>query len=159
MQSIAPTMVLEQLFHMAINAKKDLFLETKHPVPTAGKVERELFAYLENNRELIEKSGIRVHVMSFSRRAVRKMNQTPWITIELIKEHRRAIRSTSHNLGIGLFLVKEKPSLIDDLQAKGKKLHVWTVDDADDARWLQSKGVDSIITNRPAYIRQHLTSL
>jgi len=34
--------------------------------------------------------------------------------------------------------------------------HVWTVNDPDDARYFQQLGVDSITTNRPAFLRAEL---
>lgn len=36
----------------------------------------------------------------------------------------------------------------------GQPVHVWTVDDAEVARLLWSRGVSGIITNRPAYMRE-----
>ena len=41
-------------------------------------------------------------------------------------------------------------------QAAGKKLAVWTVDDPSEARRLGALGVDYLITNRPAFIREAL---
>ncbi len=41
-------------------------------------------------------------------------------------------------------------------QAAGRKLAVWTVDDPAQARRLRALGVDYLITNRPAFIREAL---
>lgn len=43
------------------------------------------------------------------------------------------------------------------LRKRGKELHVWTVDRPADARYLCGLGVDSIMTNRPGWLRQKLT--
>ncbi len=46
---------------------------------------------------------------------------------------------------------------ITSLRAKGlKEFHVWTIDEADDARYFQSQGAFGITTNRPRFIRQSL---
>jgi glycerophosphoryl diester phosphodiesterase len=42
------------------------------------------------------------------------------------------------------------------LRSAGYELHTWTVDDPDKARHFRGFGVDSIITNRPAFIRERL---
>lgn len=39
---------------------------------------------------------------------------------------------------------------------RGLELHVWTIDDPDDARYFKRLGVASITTNRPAWLRQAL---
>jgi glycerophosphoryl diester phosphodiesterase len=39
---------------------------------------------------------------------------------------------------------------------RGLELHVWTIDDPDDARYFQRLGVASITTNQPAQLRQSL---
>jgi glycerophosphoryl diester phosphodiesterase len=46
---------------------------------------------------------------------------------------------------------------VNDLKKRGKELHVWTVDRPSDARRLSGLGVDSIMTNRPGWLRQKLT--
>ena len=49
------------------------------------------------------------------------------------------------------------PAFIAQLKSKGYELHVWTVDDVDLARLLLSRGVQSVTTNKPAFLRQGLT--
>ena len=46
---------------------------------------------------------------------------------------------------------------VNRLRERGKELHVWTVDRPSDARRLCGLGVDSIMTNRPGWLRQQLT--
>lgn len=47
--------------------------------------------------------------------------------------------------------------LVNRLRERGKELHVWTVDRPSDARRLSGLGVESIMTNRPGWLRQQLT--
>jgi glycerophosphoryl diester phosphodiesterase len=47
-------------------------------------------------------------------------------------------------------------AFVDKIRAAGYQFHVWTVDDPRIAQRFQGLGVDSITTNLPAAIRQHL---
>ena len=46
--------------------------------------------------------------------------------------------------------------LVEAIQKEGKKLLVWTVDDAQEAKRLAALGVDGITTNRPAWLKEQL---
>jgi glycerophosphoryl diester phosphodiesterase len=46
--------------------------------------------------------------------------------------------------------------LVEKLRKHGKEIHVWTVDRLPDARRLCKLGVDSIMTNRPGWLRRRL---
>jgi glycerophosphoryl diester phosphodiesterase len=48
--------------------------------------------------------------------------------------------------------------LADTLTELGKEIHVWTVDRPSNARRLCNLGVDSIMTNRPGWLRQKLAT-
>ena len=47
-------------------------------------------------------------------------------------------------------------AFVDRLRREGYGFHVWTIDDGDRARAFRDLGVDSITTNRPAFIRKEL---
>jgi glycerophosphoryl diester phosphodiesterase len=46
--------------------------------------------------------------------------------------------------------------LVERLRNAGKELHIWTVDFLADARHYQQLGVDSLMSNRPGFLRQGL---
>ncbi|MDA8427845.1 MAG: glycerophosphodiester phosphodiesterase family protein [Geobacteraceae bacterium] len=48
--------------------------------------------------------------------------------------------------------------LVETLKGLGMEIHVWTVDRLPDAKRLCTLGVDSIMTNRPGWLRQQLAS-
>ncbi|MGD7654055.1 MAG: glycerophosphodiester phosphodiesterase [Verrucomicrobiales bacterium] len=48
------------------------------------------------------------------------------------------------------------PQFVRAIKNAGYSYHVWTVDDASDAKRFETLGVDSITTNRPAFIRNAL---
>ncbi len=47
------------------------------------------------------------------------------------------------------------PALMAQAQRRRWRVHVWTVDDPNQAQYLHTLGVHAIITNRPALLRQH----
>jgi len=49
--------------------------------------------------------------------------------------------------------------LIKMLRNFNKSVHVWTVNSKDDAEYYFKKGVDSITTNRPYFLRNHLKKM
>jgi glycerophosphoryl diester phosphodiesterase len=48
--------------------------------------------------------------------------------------------------------------MVETLKKRRKEIHVWTVDKLPDALRLYSLGVDSIMTNRPGWLRQQLST-
>ena len=64
-QSIPPYL-FEQLLKLALANKKDLVIEFKHPVPTAGRVERLTHRLLKQYKNEIKSSGISITLISFS---------------------------------------------------------------------------------------------
>lgn len=50
------------------------------------------------------------------------------------------------------------PDLVDMLKRAGKEIHVWTVDRVSAAEKLSRLGVDSVMTNRPGWLRKKLTA-
>jgi glycerophosphoryl diester phosphodiesterase len=46
---------------------------------------------------------------------------------------------------------------VDELRCNGKEVHVWTVDSERRAGYYLGLGVDSIMTNRPGWLRERLT--
>lgn len=49
-------------------------------------------------------------------------------------------------------------NLVNNLQELGYEYHVWTVNDPDQARYFSKLGVESITTDRPAFIRKAIES-
>ena len=46
------------------------------------------------------------------------------------------------------------PAFVKQCQALGIKVHVWTIDDEDEMRWLIDIGVDGVMTDRPSLLKQ-----
>ena len=70
LQSVYELLTLNELLDLAISAKKDLLIETKHPNVFGGRIEHKVIELLESKSMQISGSGIEVIVMSFSSSAI-----------------------------------------------------------------------------------------
>ena len=154
-------MTLNELLDLAIENKKSLALETKHPVPTGNRVEELVVAELHKRKDTIKKSGIDVAIMSFSWFAIEKIKKMdPTIkTVMLLGDITNKItrRFTSAQvIGPSVEMIRKSPVLISEIKNSGKELYVWTVDSTEDLQYCASVGVDIVMTNRPAHARSVL---
>ena len=154
-------MTLNELLDLAIENKKSLALETKHPVPTGNRVEELVIAELHRRKESIAKSGINIVIMSFSWFAIEKIKKIdPTIkTVMLLGDLTNKItrRFTSAQvIGPSVEMIKNSPELVTEIKKSGKELYVWTVDSKEDLQYCASVGVDIVMTNRPAHARSVL---
>ena len=154
-------MTLNELLDLAIENKKSLALETKHPVPTGNRVEELVLAELHKRKSAITQSGINIAIMSFSWFAIEKIKKIdPTIkTVMLLHESnaRIARRFTSAQaIGPSVEMIKKSPELAKEIKNSGKELYVWTVDSTEDLQYCASVGVDIVMTNRPAHARSVL---
>ena len=145
-------MTLEELLILARDNKKELAIETKHPVPTGSAVERKVVELLAQ-----EKSVADIHIMSFSWLALEKvrMISPKQSTVALLHDRFSfAMRrfTSAGSIGPGISTLRSNPHLLKD----PRNLFVWTVDDADDMRFCANNGVDVLITNNPSNARSVL---
>ena len=143
---------LEDLLILARDNKKELAIETKHPVPTGSAVERKVVELLTQ-----EKSVADIHIMSFSWLALEKirMFSPQQSTVALLRDRfNYAMRrfTSAGSIGPGISTLRSNPHLAKD----PRNLFVWTVDDADDMRFCANNGVDVLITNNPSNARSVL---
>ena len=145
-------MILEELLILARDNKKELAVETKHPVPTGSLVEKKVMELIHQ-----EKQSTDIYVMSFSWLAlenIRKIDPQQQTVALLHDKFSFAMRrfTSAQVIGPGISAFRNKP----DLNQDPRKLFVWTVDNADDMRFCADNGVDVLITNTPSYARSVL---
>ena len=143
---------LDELLILARDNKKELAIETKHPVPSGSAVEKNVIDLLSQ-----EKAVADIYVMSFSWLAlenVRKINPEQKTVALLHDTFSFAMRrfTSAQAIGPGITTFRKKPHLNQD----PRNLFIWTVDDADDMRFCADNGVDVLITNTPSYARSVL---
>jgi glycerophosphoryl diester phosphodiesterase len=145
-------MTLEELLILARDNKKELAIETKHPVPTGSTVERKVVELLAQEKPVAD-----IHIMSFSWLALEKvrMISPQQSTVALLHDRFSfAMRrfTSAGSIGPGISTLRSNPHLLED----PRNLFVWTVDDADDMRFCANNGVDVLITNNPSNARSVL---
>ena len=145
-------MTLEELLLLARDNKKELAIETKHPVRSASAVEKKVMNLLQQEKAIAD-----IHVMSFSWLAlenVRKIDPQQKTVALLHDTFSFAMRrfTSAQSIGPGITAFRKKPHLNQD----PRNLFIWTVDDADDMRFCADNGVDVLITNTPSYARSVL---
>lgn len=148
-------LTLDLLVDFAIEKKKGLLIETKHPVISGNKVEEVVVDILNKKCAL---SKIDVSVMSFSWMAIEKIKRldSRISTTLLIRDStpRFAIRTSSaQKLGPGMRALKAD---LDFYKEQNRELNVWTVDDVEGAELCNELNVSVLITNKPAHIRSSL---
>ena len=153
--AFAKPLLLTELLDLALAHKKNLAIESKHPVRFRGEVERKILQILDGRREESERS-IEIALMSFSPRAISRFHKSTFPTVQLFRSERWGRMSRSDIAGPGLMAVKNNPTIVRRMKERGKKVFVWTVNSDDDVRFCAELGVDVIITDNPEQAQRAL---
>jgi glycerophosphoryl diester phosphodiesterase len=154
-RDLAATITLDELITLAIANKKDLLIESKHPVATGGLVEKRVLDLLKQRSAEISQSGIEIVCMSFSWFAVRrfaKSNQS----CTVVKFYLQALLARTSTIALNIDLVRNHAKLVTKLQRRGKRLFVWTVNEESDLEFCKKLGIDGVITNYPDRARKYV---
>ena len=142
---------LPELLDLAISARKDLLIETKHPVWSRGRVEREVIELLHKRQAEIQKSGINVTVMSFSYLAVRRLKALYPDVAKVIKYSIPALFSRESKVAINIEVLRRFPKI---LERKTPEIYVWTVNSEDDLQWMKNKNIAGVISDNVTRARK-----
>ncbi len=133
-------MRLSELVDLARTQNKELLIETKHPVLTSGRVEREVL-------RIIKGSGVKAIPMSFSILGVLRLRRG-WDDVAYVISHRWRM----------LFIPTKKVAIDIELFAKSKwvrrrlenkTVFTWTVNDESYIPKLREWKIAGVITDRP----------
>ena len=155
-QQTYPAMIFEELLVIALEEKMNLALETKHPVPTRGAVEKKLFAVLEANKDAIAESGIEIAIMSFSWLAVQRAKRAGYKAVYLIEYPWQRHFCFVDAVGPSIEILKKNANFAKRVKASGKRLFVWTANTETDAKALIGSGADVVMSDAPAQLRTYL---
>lgn len=151
-------LTLDTFLDFAIENKKGVLLETKHPVLSGNRVEELVVQALEEKKAL---SKIPVSIMSFSWSAIEKVKRlnSDIPTTFLLHKHTPRFQvkySSAISIGPGIEQLRAQPIWATRIKELGKSLNVWTVNEDSDIKLCQRLGVDILITNKPAHAREVL---
>jgi glycerophosphoryl diester phosphodiesterase len=152
----ANTLLFTELLDLAIKNKKHLAIETKHPTPTGGLIEKELHKLLTQKADEIKASGINISIMSFSWFATQRNIRAGFESVYLFAEPLLININTAGVIGPALQIIKNKPDLIKQQKNSGRRVFVWTVNDPIDVKLCADLGVDVIMSDNPAQARKAL---
>jgi glycerophosphoryl diester phosphodiesterase len=157
-QAYPQILTLDDFLDIAIENKKKVLIETKHPVISGNRVE-EIVVERINRRRI--QSAIEVSVISFSWGAIEKVKRLDsTIPTTFLMHHKTpftlARLSSASAIGPGIDLLRERPEIASKIKKMGRSLSVWTVDRAEDIELCKELGVDNLITNTPAHTRTFL---
>ena len=151
-------LTLNDFLDIALQHKKGVLIETKHPVISGNRVE-EILVQTLTDRKVAEK--IALSVMSFGWGAIEKMQRLDATipTTFLLHDHTpffQAKFSSANSIGPGISRLRKQPELARKIRRLGKSLNIWTVDNGEDVELCKDLGVDILITNTPAHARTFL---
>lgn len=149
----------EQLLKLAIDNKKDLVLEFKHPVPSGGRVERAVHKLLKSNKAKIKASGIKITAISFSYLATlrNRLAQNDLYQAGLLINNKLYARlNPTPIFAVNIDLLKQNPNLGNKIKKNGGRLYIWTVNEVADLKYCEKIGADAVITDYPAQARKAL---
>jgi len=139
----------------------ELAIETKHPTRYAGLVERRLVEVLASYRWTGRDGPARV--MSFSYVALGRVKKlAPHVDVVQLVDRLYSWQVTKNLVGDdwiagpGIDLLRENPRFRERLAGSGRRIHVWTVNTAEDLDLCVELGVEAVITDTPGRAVAHL---
>ena len=140
-------MRLEELLVMAIEARKDLLIESKHPVLSRGEIENKTIDLINKYSQEIDGAGVDVVIISFSFWAVRRVAKRDAKCAKVIRYGISALFARSYYVAIKITTLRRYPFLVKLIRAK--RIYVWTVNSKEDLKWLRERKIYGVITDRP----------
>ena len=147
---------LDQLLDLAIENRKDLVIEFKHPVPTGGLVEKLTHKLLAEKSNEITKSKITISLISFSYLATLRNLRSGYQSAYLVQSKILSKINPAPIIGPSIKLVRENPEFVTAAIKEGKKVFVWTVNNEADLQLCAKLGVSAVMSDNPALARKLL---
>lgn len=155
LRAVTEILTFDELLEIALTNKLNLALETKHPVPTRGDVERSLLKTLGENRSRIREAKIEIAIMSFSWWAIKRIQGAEYEGVFLIAHRWQRIFNTFTAIGPGIFLLRNDRELSRKLMRGNRRLFVWTVNTKEDLEVAYRAGAHVVMTDKPQEMKHH----
>ena len=156
LKGIAKVITFDELLDLAIKEKKDILVETKHPVIQGALVEKVLLELLQRRSHEISASGIQITVISFFYLAIMRLKKNYPDVAKVIKYSFAAILNRSKKVAVNIEILRKHPGLLRKMKAE--TIYTWTVNSREDLNWIKKREIDGVITDRVARTRKVLAS-
>ena len=147
---------LDELLDLSISNKKDLVIELKHPVPTGALIEKLVHKLLLSRKADIKNSGIKISLISFSYLAMLRNLKSGYQTGYLVKSSNLIRFNPAPVIALSIEILRQNPGVVAAQHKRGKKVFIWTVNEAADLDLCSKVGVDVVITDKPEQARKLL---
>ena len=148
--------LLEELLELAISNKKDLVIELKHPVSTGAMIEKLVHKLLISRGSEIKASGIQISLISFSYLATLRNLKSGYQSGYLVKNSNLIRFNPAPVIALSIEILRQNPGVVAAQHKRGKKVFIWTVNEAADLNLCSKVGVDAVITDKPEQARKLL---
>jgi len=147
-------LTLSDLLDIAILHRKDLLIETKHPVASGGAIEKLVVDLLSRRASDIKNSGIEIIVMSFSYMAVWRLRKSYPLVGKVIAYRIGLFFNRTPVIAVNKDLIFKENVVKKSLTAE--KILLWTVNERSKLRSLKAHPQYEIITDRIEVAREEL---
>ena len=147
---------LDELLDLSISNKKDLVIELKHPVSTGAMIEKLVHKLLKSKQSEIKASGIQISLISFSYFATVRNLKSGYQTGYLVKSSNLIRFNPAPVIALSIEILRQNPGIVSEQHKIGKKVFIWTVNEAADLNLCSKVGVDVVITDKPEQVRKLL---
>jgi glycerophosphoryl diester phosphodiesterase len=145
LKNLIDILTLDELLNLAIEAKKDLLIETKHPVRSRGEIEKAVIALLESKKAEIKEAGIEIIAMSFSYLAVHRLRKIYPNVMKVVKYRFALWANTDSQVAVNKDLLVRSKSAMSKLQTR--RVFMWTVNDEFDLQAIKQYADINVITD------------
>ena len=141
LRELVSVITLQELIELARKNRKDLLIETKHPVLAGGKVEKAVLEKVSGIKE------IRITLMSFSLLAVKRFQKRHQDVAYVIGHRWRMLFIPTKTVAVDVELFAKSQWIRNRLQ--GKEVFLWTVNERRFIDNLAAWQVAGVITDNP----------
>jgi glycerophosphoryl diester phosphodiesterase len=119
-------------------------------------IEKLVHKLLLSRNNDIKNSGIKISLISFSYVATLRNLKSGYAAGYLVKNSSLIKLNPAPVIALNINIVRQNPKVIAEQHKKGRKVFVWTVNEASDLLLCAKEGVDAVITDKPAQARMLL---
>ena len=147
-------LTLSELLDIAILHRKDLLIETKHPVSSGGAIEKLVVDLLSRRASDIKNSGIEIIIMSFSYIAVWRLRRIYPLVGKVIAYRIGLLFNRTPVIAVNKDLILKSDLMRKSLNTR--RVLLWTVNERNKLRLLKAHPQFEIITDRIEVAREEL---